>query len=146
MGGEWELNHVGFVVKDLDRAINYYEQLGICTIGPERVLQTPYGGRVNMRFIRIGSVEIEFLQPVEGEGPSSQFLKKHGEGINHLAFTVRDIDREVEKLKSSGGRLLFRTEVSGSLPGSGKVAYFDTGEIAGVLIELNQPTSHSAKT
>lgn len=132
---DWKLNHLGFVVKDMDRVTSYYGKVGIGTVGPIQWIRTPDGGRVKTCFVKIGSLEIEFLQPVEGEGPSSQFLKKHGEGINHLAFTVTDIDREVEDLKNSGVRLMFQLDVSDY----GKVAYFDTGELGGVVMELVKP-------
>jgi len=132
---DWKLNHLGFVVKDMDHVTRYYGKVGIGTVGPVQWLRTPDGGRVKTCFVKIGSLEIEFLQPVEGEGPSSQFLKKHGEGINHLAFTVTDIDREVEDLKNSGVRLMFQLDVSDY----GKVAYFDTGELGGVVMELVKP-------
>ena len=135
MDKEWRLNHLGFVVKDMGQVTGYYRKVGIGTVGPEQWIRTPDGGRVKSCFVKIGSLEIEFLQPVEGEGPSSQFLKKHGEGINHLAFTVKEIDREVERLKNRGVRLMFQSDV----PDYGKVAYFDTGELAGVVMELVKP-------
>ena len=132
MEKKWKLSHLGFVVKDMDQVTSYYERLGIGTVGPIQRIRTPDGGRVKTCFVKVGSLEIEFLQPVEGGGPSSQFLKKHGEGINHLAFTVRDIDREIEDLKNHGVRLMFRLDV----PDYGKIAYFDTGELGGVVMEL----------
>jgi methylmalonyl-CoA/ethylmalonyl-CoA epimerase len=135
MKKQWKLSHLGFVVKDMDQVTSYYERLGIGTVGPIQWIRTPDGGRVKTCFVKVGSLEIEFLQPVEGEGPSSQFLKKHGEGINHLAFTVRDIDREIEDLKNHGVRLMFRLDV----PDYGKIAYFDTGELGGVVMELVKP-------
>ena len=36
MEKDWNLNHLGFVVRDMNRAMKYYEQLGIADIGPER--------------------------------------------------------------------------------------------------------------
>jgi len=141
MQNQWKLNHLGFVVRDMRRAINHYERLGIATIGTERTIQTQDGGKVKACFVRIGSLEMEFLQPMEGEGPSSQFLKQHGEGINHLAFTVNNIDQEVEKLVSRGLKLIFQTNVDWC----GKVAYLDTGEIAGVLMELVEPSKDSTE-
>ena len=138
----WKLNHLGFVVKDMDQVTGYYGKVGIGTVGPIQWIRTPDGGRVKSCFVKIGSLEIEFLQPVEGEGPSSQFLKKRGEGINHLAFTVEDIDREVEDLKNRGVRLMFRSD----FPEYGKVAYFDTGELGGVVMELVKPIEPTGKS
>ena len=60
---DWELNHIGFVVRDPNQLTCYYRRIGIGAIGPEQWVQTPDGGRVKTCFVRIGSLEIEFLQP-----------------------------------------------------------------------------------
>ncbi len=78
---------------------------------------------------------LEFFQPVEGESMQLAFLKKHGEGIQHMAFTVADIDAEVDDLVSQGVKLIFRAD----MPTGTRIAYFDTGQIGDFVIELVQP-------
>ncbi len=77
----------------------------------------------------------QFCQPVEGETRQLAFLKKHGEGIEHMTFKVADVDTEVNDLVSQGVKLMHR----GTMPGGSKMAYFDTGQVGDVLIELVQP-------
>ena len=68
------------------------------------------------------------------------FLRKHGEGIQHMAFTVSDIDVEVNDLLGKGVKLVFRRD----MPTGTRIAYFDTGKIGDFLIELVQPAEKDA--
>ena len=135
MKKDWEIHHLGFIVSDIDRAIEYYKSLGIATVGPEMPLvQSPDGLKLKVRFAQIGSIVLEFFQPVEGESMHRAFLRKHGEGIQHMAFAVADIDAEVNDLVSKGVKLIFRAD----MPTGSRIAYFDTGQIGDILIELIQ--------
>ena len=132
MKKDWTFRHVGFVVKDLDRAIEYYESLGIATIGPE-IIREREGATLKVRYVHIGTLDIEFYQPASGETLQSEFLKNHGEAINHIAFNVTDIEKETAELEKRGARIIFK-----KFTGSNKIAYFDTGKIGDVAIELVQ--------
>ena len=134
MGKDWTLRHVGFVVQNMDRAVEYYESLGIGTVGPE-IIRERGSARLKVRHVQIGSGEFEFFQPLDGESLQSEFLRDHGEGIQHIAFTVADIDREAKELAERGIKMIFRKDA----PSGNKIAYFDTGKIGDVIIELVQP-------
>jgi len=142
MKKDWEIRHLGFIVSDMDRAIEYYKSLGIATVGPELPLAQTSTNRVKMkaRFAQIGSIILEFFQPVEGESMQLDFLRKHGEGIQHMAFVVADIDAEVDDLVSKGIKLIFRAD----MPTGIRIAYFDTGQIGDVPIELVQQVEKDA--
>ena len=135
MKKNWEVRHLGFIVKDLKAATQYYESLGIATIGPESIMDMPDGAKTKVCFTQIGSMVIVFMQPLEGESMHSDFLRKHGEGIQHIAFAVDDVNQEVDELVQRGAKLLFR----GDMPNGSKIAYFDTGKIGDVLTELVEP-------
>ena len=136
MKNNWEMRHVGFVVHDLDRATDYYKSLGIGTIGPEQIFYTANDAKLRAKFVQVGSIEIEFLQPLEGESIQLRYLRKHGEGIQHLAFNVKNIDKEINKLTKNGVKLKFKIDAPDH-----KIAYFDTGRIGDVLIELVQAST-----
>ena len=55
----------------------------------------------------IGDVELELIQAVEGESPYKEFLDSKGGGIQHIAYAVDDLDKEVAKLSSQGANVLF---------------------------------------
>ena len=143
MKKDWEIRHLGFIVSDMDKAIEYYKSLGIATVGPELpIAQSPDGSKLRVRFAQIGSIVLEFFQPVEGESMQLAFLRKHGEGIQHMAFAVSDIDAEVNDLLSKGVNIVFR----GDMPNGSRIVYFDTGKVGDVLIELVQPAEQGGVT
>jgi catechol 2,3-dioxygenase-like lactoylglutathione lyase family enzyme len=134
---------VGIVVNDMDTAIDYY-----CSVfgwGPFKVRDLEmkgaiYKGRtVDCRF-RIGSarqpgVEIELIQPLEGDTPYADFLREGGEGLHHLGVKVDDLDETLASLAGHGIRPVF----SHSYPEIGLAfAYLDTDRVGGVMLELIQ--------
>jgi catechol 2,3-dioxygenase-like lactoylglutathione lyase family enzyme len=134
---EWKIHHLGFVVSDMDKTIEHYRSLGIATIGRELlVAQSRKETKLKARFVRIGSLILEFVQPIEGEDMQSAFLQKHGDGIQHIGFTVANLDAEANALAKNGVKLLSRIDYPTGTP----IAYFDMAEIGGVLIELVQPS------
>ena len=137
MKKDWKLRHLAFVVKDIDNAIQYYKSLGIVSaVGSESFMEWPNKAKSNYRFIQIGSLVIEFYQPVEGKSIHSDFLEKHDEGIQRIAFTVDDIDKELDELVSRGVTLMFRQD----MPNGTRIAYVDTGKVGDILMALVQPT------
>ena len=139
-----KIHHIGVVVRDLDKAIKYYESLGI---GPfesmklpgEITEQTVYGKSTEFELksavTKIGSVELELIQPIKGAAVQEDFLKSKGEGINHIGFKVEDFEKEKAKLVKKGfNAILYRNRSSGI-----KTAYFDTDKVGGVMMEVFQP-------
>ena len=41
----------------------------------------------------IGDLQIELIQPLAGESPHKEFLETRGEGIQHIACAVDNVDR-----------------------------------------------------
>ena len=136
------IDQVGVVVKDLDRAVEFYSSLGIGPFQPlhvTRVERTVYGKLADdvrniSRVAQMGHVQLELIQPVSGESVQKEFLERRGEGINHLGFLVDDVGKEVAKLVAKG----FNVISSVQYLGGGGVAYLDTDRIGGVLFELIQ--------
>ena len=121
----------------MDRVIEHYSSLGIARIGRELpVSQSRKGAKLKARFVQIGSLIIEFFQPIEGEDTQSAFLRKHGDGIEHIGFTVANLDTEANALAKSGVKLMSRI----NYPNGTYMAYFDTSKVGDVLIELVQPS------
>ena len=135
------LDHVGVIVKDMDKTIQYLSSLGIGPFEPltdpalaDKLFRgKPSDWKVKISLAKIGPVTLELIQPVEGKSAAKEFLKKKGEGIQHIAFAVDDLDREVAKLTKQGIEVM----MSGKIPG-GKFAYLETDTIGGMIIELMQ--------
>ena len=138
MKEDWVTHHVGVIVSDMDKAVEFYKSLGIVTVGRDRgISQTREGAKVKVRWAQIGPLLLELFQPIEGEDIQLDFLRKHGEGIAHIGFTVADIDAEVDDLVSKGVKLMFRIDH----PTGTRIAYFDTRQIGDFIIELMQPAN-----
>ena len=137
MEKDWEAHHIGVIVKDMDKAVEHYKSMGIVTVGRELpAVQTRQGAKVKARWAQMGPLLLELFQPIEGEDIQLEFLREHGEGIAHIGFTVSDIDAEVDNLVSNGIKLLFRIDH----PTGTSIAYFDTRQVGGFIIELVQPS------
>ncbi len=136
------IDHVGVTVKDLDKAVEHYQSLGIGPFKPlysslydRRLHGKPVDGvKVLIKVAMIGDVEFELVQPVSGRSVHQEFLDKHGEGISHLGFFVDDIDREVAKLVAKG----YEVVTSGKFQGGGGLAYLGIEEVGGAYFELIQ--------
>lgn len=97
-----------------------------------------YGGKkaeftMEIRVTQVGQVELELIQPLEGESIYKEFLEKKGDGIHHLGFFVHDVDEEEVRLTKQG----FKVLASGRRPGGG-FTYFETDRVGGVIMELIQ--------
>lgn len=134
---------VGVVVRDIDRAVEFYERLGVGPFveGPSaHTLERKIYGqdapdvKVKGLITQMGPIEFELLQPVAGRGIQAEFLEKHGEGVVHLCAHTDDLDRDVADLTGLGYRVIS----SGLLDDGGKFAYFDTREVGGLVLELFQ--------
>ena len=148
MESEWKFHHMAVVVRDMDKAVEYYKSLGIATFEPEFMLDSStyrgyevYGkksdnlDKTRMMFVQIGSFQLELVEPIEGEPIYKDFLKDHGEGTHHIAYSVDDLDKETAELTEKGIPVITRVD----LASGGAFAYFDFREGGGnLLIELIQ--------
>jgi catechol 2,3-dioxygenase-like lactoylglutathione lyase family enzyme len=154
--------HVGWVVKDLDRIVDYWEKLGLKNIGPAGVREFPdvtFRGRktplsLKMAFANIGDVEIEWIQPVKGTSSYDEYLRQHGDGVHHLAFAVvspEQLEEQIKYFQAKGVNVAQRGTWEGA-KGQGSFAYLDTAaEGGGLTIELvyspdRPPTGTAAKS
>lgn len=135
------LHHVTVVVEDIDRAVTFYESLGI---GPFR--DYGYGkpdpeGRPGfykkVRVAEMGQIQLQLVQPGEEDSLQKEFFERKGQGVQHLGFLVDDVDREEAKLKQLGLKVI----ESIRRPDGMGFAYFDTEEIGGVTLLIRQSPS-----
>lgn len=134
-----ELGHIGVVVRDVERAAEYYTST--FGIGPFKIFDyrfengTLYGRpasfKLKLGFARMGQVMFELIQVLEGETIYKEFLDKKGEGLHHLGFYVSDIDERLEAFARKGIGV-----IQGARYPGGGFAYLDTERVGGVIFEL----------
>ncbi len=132
------IEHIGIAVKDLEKAIAYYENvLGLHCYAIEEVKDQ----RVKTAFFKVGQTKIELLESTDENGPIGKFIEKKGEGIHHLAFAVQDIDNALDEVEQKGVRLI------DSHPRQGaeglQIAFLHPKSTFGVLTEFCQPKKSS---
>ncbi|NLW23444.1 MAG: methylmalonyl-CoA epimerase [Tissierellia bacterium] len=126
-----KIDHIGIAVKNLDEALKFYEEvLGIKCGGTEVGEEQ----KVKVAFLPIGDTEIELLESTDEDGPVAKFIEKRGEGIQHIAYRVDDIEKAIEELKEKGIRMIDEKPRYGA--GGARIAFLHPKSTYGVLIEL----------
>jgi len=82
----------------------------------------------------VGDTEIELLESTDPEGPIAKFIEKRGEGIQHIAFRVDDIEEALEQMRQQGVRLIDEKPRYGA--GGARIAFLHPKATGGVLVEL----------
>jgi methylmalonyl-CoA/ethylmalonyl-CoA epimerase len=90
--------------------------------------------KVRVAIFDIGGVRIELVEPLSDDSPVSNFLKKRGGGIHHIAYEVDDLEGQVEVFTKNHIRLL-NPETGKGVSGS-KIIFAHPGDLSGVLMEL----------
>jgi len=143
---DWKFRGMGVATGDLDKAVEYYQYLGIATLQPEVMLDSSssrdfkvYGlsdsvARARTRTAMVGSVTYEFAETLEKETTYGECLSGRGEGAYSLDFTVNDLEKETAKLVYRGIHVV----LSGKLKNGSAFAYFDTRKAGNLMVKLVQ--------
>jgi hypothetical protein len=136
---------VGIVVRDATATANAWTER--FQLAPPHIIDWPPPGRsldetrtyrgvrgdfrMRLAFVETSSVQLEFIEPLEGNNIYAEFLEQHGEGLHHILFEVDDPKAVAAGLNApilqSGGSTL--------RPGA-LWTYLDTQEILGCIVEL----------
>lgn len=125
------IEHIGIAVKSLDEAIPFYEEiLGLKCYSVEEVSDQ----KVKTAFFKLGDTKIELLESTDPEGPVGRFIEKRGEGVHHIAFAVKNLNKNLEELEGKGIRLIDKESRKGA---EGlDIAFLHPKSTFGVLTEL----------
>ncbi len=126
-----KIDHIGIAVKSIKETSELLSNiLGLKVAGEEIVEEQ----KVKVAFLPLGDSELELLESTSAEGPIARFIEKKGEGIQHIAFRVNNIDEILEKLKKGGVRLIDEKPRYGA--GGAKIAFLHPKGTNGILVEL----------
>lgn len=90
-------------------------------------------GQARIATIRVGQVTLEILQPVGPDTIWREYLETRGEGVQHIAFSVTDLDGTVKHFAELGMPVVHQGRLDGD---NGYYTYFDSQKALGVTIEL----------
>ena len=136
---------IGIVVRDLEQSTRLL--ISLFGIGPFKFIEWPnrpdsryyFHGKeeqikIRQAFTQVGPLELELIQPLEGERNAyRQFLDEHGGGIHHVLFEVDDMDQVTRNLAAHHVEIL--QTGTGIRPGT-RWALLDTQALVGFLLEL----------
>jgi methylmalonyl-CoA/ethylmalonyl-CoA epimerase len=125
--------HIGIAVNDFDVSIPLFEKLLNTACYKTELVESE---KVNTAFFKTGKTKIELLQSTDPDGVIAKYIDKKGEGIHHIAFEVKDIEAEMERLKKEGFILLNDKPKKGA--DNKWVCFLHPKTTNGVLIELCQ--------
>jgi methylmalonyl-CoA/ethylmalonyl-CoA epimerase len=126
-----KIDHIGVAVNSLDERKNFWtDVLGLKLGGVENVEEQ----KVNTGFIPVGDSELELLESTSTDGAIAKYIEKRGEGIQHIAFRVPDIEEALAELKEKGIRLIDEKPRRGA--GGAKIAFLHPKATGGVLVEV----------
>jgi len=126
-----KIDHLGVAVNSIEEGKQFWSDvLGLKFEGSETVAEQ----KVTTGFFPIGESEVELLESTSPDGPIAKYLEKRGEGIQHIAFRVENIEAALEELKSKGVQLIDQKPRIGA--GGAKIAFLHPKATRGVLVEL----------
>ncbi|HQP90888.1 MAG TPA: methylmalonyl-CoA epimerase [Bacteroidales bacterium] len=127
------IEHIGIAVKNLDESIEKYEKLfNIKCYAIEEVKDQ----KVKTAFFKIGQTKIELLEGTDPDSAISKFIEKRGEGVQHIAFAVKNIENVLEELKNKNVQLIDEKPRRGAEGLS--IAFLNPKSTGEVLIELSE--------
>ncbi|MDF2548314.1 methylmalonyl-CoA epimerase [Anaerosolibacter sp.] len=128
-----KVDHIGIAVKSLDETLKFYQDmLGLELHGTEVVEEQ----KVKVAFLPVGDTEVELLESTDPEGPIAKFIEKKGEGIQHIAFKVPNIEEAIAELMGKGVKMIDEKPRYGA--GGAKIAFCHPKSTNGVLVELSE--------
>ncbi len=126
-----KIDHIGVAVKSIEETKKLYQDLlGLNFAGSETVAEQ----KVTTAFFPVGDTEVELLESTSPDGPIAGYLEKRGEGVQHVAFRVENIEEALAELKAKGIRLIDEKPRRGA--GGAKIAFLHPKSTYGVLVEL----------
>tara|TARA_B100000427_G_C15467336_1_gene576872 strand:+ start:672 stop:1070 length:399 start_codon:yes stop_codon:yes gene_type:complete len=128
-----KVEHIGIAVSDLSTANEIYSN--ILGVSPYKNEMVDTEGVITS-FFKSDTVKIELLQGVTKDNAISKFIEKRGEGLHHIAFEVKNIIEEINRLKNLGFKIINETPKKGA--DNKLICFVHPKDANHVLIELCQ--------
>ncbi|MBN1286630.1 MAG: VOC family protein [Anaerolineae bacterium] len=125
------LNHIALQVSSLDEGLRFFRDL----LGFKIKLDFEYRG-LRIVNLRAGKVEIEMWERADKPAVRPEKAMQ-GQGVNHIAIGVKDIDHVIEVLQSEG--YVLATDIYEPTRGIREVVVFGPDHIEVQFVEENVP-------
>jgi len=130
------IDHIGVAVEQIEPALELYrDSFGLAVAHREVVEEQG----VEALLLDVGEGHVELLAPLTAETPVGRYLARHGPGLHHVAYQVRDIDATLAAVRGAGIELIDEQPRRG-IRGS-RVAFMHPRATGGVLTEIVEPAA-----
>ena len=130
------IDHIGVAVEQIEPALELYrDSFGLAVAHREVVEEQG----VEALLLDVGEGHVELLAPLTAETPVGRYLARHGPGLHHVAYQVRDIDATLAAVRGAGLELIDEQPRRG-IRGS-RVAFMHPRATGGVLTEIVEPAA-----
>jgi methylmalonyl-CoA/ethylmalonyl-CoA epimerase len=144
------VNRIGIAVKDLEKAKDFF--INILGAKPGVIYrkddtehydlvedEIPSEG-LKSYYLSLGSLQIELMAPINGEGNIANFIKKRGEGIMTISLQVDDLDEGIAYFEKKGIRIVGKMLDHYTQLGDEKVhtpyCFIHPKDFFGIMVEL----------
>jgi methylmalonyl-CoA/ethylmalonyl-CoA epimerase len=129
------VHHIAYVVADLDSMVEMMER--VFGMKPFRRDTIEKSGQEVALFEMEGGATLEVIRPLHEQTIWAEFVRKHGDGIHHIGYSVDGINDRLKELESRGVAL---KDDEARLSGVGwMVASVDPKSTNGLWFQLVQP-------
>ena len=142
---DMRLAQIGFLVNDIEKTKKEFarffgvEDPETVNSGEYEITHTEYRGepapkaKCYMTFFYFGDLQMELIQPNEEPSIWREHLEQFGEGIHHISFNVKGMQKTISVCEDWGMKLLQRGEYRGA---NGRYAFMDALDSLKVVVEL----------
>jgi len=147
-----ELRQIAYVVADIESAMTHWSS--VLGVGPwfynehVGITEFRYRGKpsalpdVSIALANSGGLQVELIQQRD-TAPSlyQDFLRRNGEGAQHVAFWTLEFDAMAGRLQAAG----YVEGQAGRIGQRGRFAYYVHGDLPGNVVELSEQTGGKAE-
>ena len=122
------VNHIGYLVKDIDKSISVFQQLGYEKISEVFTDDKAQGNEkprnVYICFMQNEGSCVELVSPIDESSDVFITLKRQGEGPYHICYEVESLKDSVSTLTKQGWLVLKRPASATAFDGAEVVFLF----------------------
>jgi methylmalonyl-CoA/ethylmalonyl-CoA epimerase len=98
------IDHIGIVVRSIEKAIEHWEKV----FEYHKMTEVVVSSRQKVKVVFLGkenSLTVKLIEPVDETSTVYRFAMKGG-GLHHLCFKCNDMNKEIQRLSGMGLRTL----------------------------------------
>ena len=128
-----KIDHIAFAVKNIESSAKLFEKIFNVQSSKTQIVKQE---NVKTKFLTINESKIELVEGTRENSSITNFIKKKGEGIHHIAIEVDDIKKEIKRLEKEGFKSIKDSISKGA--NIKLISFLHPKETNGVLIEICQ--------